>query len=345
MIRGFNTFLPPGYVIECSDDPRDTSIRVITPSGITQATVGQGPPLGTMIAREGMGHPRFHEQQGRSWGDGSMYGGPRYGGGAPAPVQQPEPLSARHLQQRLYEERQVAEAHAAQAAQQAAAAGASQLQSAAAATNGNGRPGPSSLGPSGPGGMEPKSGKTPVEFNHAISYVNKIKNRFSQQPEIYKNFLEILQTYQRESKPIQDVYSQVTQLFSSAPDLLEDFKQFLPEPAAAAQAKAAAAARAAADAAMTTPASMGGGPGGPGGPGSSRLPPVGNFAPPPSGVKEPKKKRGQPSALEPPLRDAQPTPLGVTTMRAGGGANANKVIILTVVIVVAFFYWSGCRHD
>lgn len=44
--------------------------------------------------------------------------------------------------------------------------------------------------------------------------------------------MEILQTYQRESKPIQDVYGQVTQLFNTAPDLLEDFKQFLPESAA-----------------------------------------------------------------------------------------------------------------
>ena len=254
-----------------------------------------------------------------------MYG-PRYAGTV-VPVQQPEPLSARHLQQqqRLYEDRQVVEAHAAQVAQQAAAVGASQLQNAAAATNGNGRSGPSSLGPGGPGGMEPKTGKTPVEFNHAISYVNKIKNRFSQQPEIYKNFLEILQTYQRESKPIQDVYSQVTQLFSSAPDLLEDFKRFLPEPAAAAQAKQQAVARAAAG-----EVAMGNGPmgGGPGGAGSSRLPPVGNFAPPPSGVKEPKKKRGQPNAPEPPPRDAQPTPLGVTALR--GGPNANKVGVFTI---------------
>ncbi|KAI5285008.1 Transcriptional regulatory protein sin3 [Ascosphaera acerosa] len=75
----------------------------------------------------------------------------------------------------------------------------------------------------------------PVEFNHAINYVNKIKNRYSEAPEIYKQFLEILQTYQRDSKPIQDVYAQVTVLFKSAPDLLEDFKQFLPESAAAAQ--------------------------------------------------------------------------------------------------------------
>ncbi|KAF8465063.1 paired amphipathic helix, partial [Kalaharituber pfeilii] len=55
-----------------------------------------------------------------------------------------------------------------------------------------------------------------------------VKDRFSQHPEIYRNFLEILQTYQRKSMPIQDVYTQVTQLFSSAPDLFEDCKQFLP---------------------------------------------------------------------------------------------------------------------
>lgn len=47
--------------------------------------------------------------------------------------------------------------------------------------------------------------KAPVEFNHAINYVNKIKNRFVGEPEIYKQFLEILRTYQNESKPISEV--------------------------------------------------------------------------------------------------------------------------------------------
>lgn len=45
----------------------------------------------------------------------------------------------------------------------------------------------------------------PVEFNHAINYVNKIKNRFQGQPEIYKNFLEILHKYQKEQKLLKDV--------------------------------------------------------------------------------------------------------------------------------------------
>lgn len=59
--------------------------------------------------------------------------------------------------------------------------------------------------------------------------MNKIKTRFANQPDIYKQFLEILQTYQREQKPIGEVYEQVTQLFANSPDLLNDFKQFLPD--------------------------------------------------------------------------------------------------------------------
>lgn len=158
----------------------------------------------------------------------------------------------------------------------------------------------------------------PVEFNHAIGYVNKIKvcivsylhrldpahlaiqqNRYAGQPDVYKQFLEILQTYQRDLKPIQDVYAQVTQLFSSDPDLLEDFKQFLPESAAQAKAQAAAARQAAEDATMLShvrgePAYVNGmaatqsqtpKP-------EMRMPPVGNFAPPPSVGKDNKKRRG-----------------------------------------------------
>lgn len=40
-----------------------------------------------------------------------------------------------------------------------------------------------------------------VEFNNAISYVNKIKTRFLDHPEIYRSFLEILHTYQVRPSP------------------------------------------------------------------------------------------------------------------------------------------------
>ncbi|KUJ10036.1 uncharacterized protein LY89DRAFT_710862 [Mollisia scopiformis] len=76
-----------------------------------------------------------------------------------------------------------------------------------------------------------RDGRGPAEFNDAISFVNKIKSRYQDKPEIYREFLDILQTYQRESLPIQEVYALLTDLFAAAPDLLEDFKMFLPESA------------------------------------------------------------------------------------------------------------------
>ncbi len=231
-------------------------------------------------------------------------------------------------------EQQAAASAVALAQHQQEQRGVSQLQNAVSAATGGALPRPGMMSPSaemstplpgqgvngiglaaqhgGQGAMEKRG---PVEFNHAISYVNKIKvceprddvdvaathnvfqNRFASQPDIYKQFLEILQTYQRESKPIQDVYAQVTHLFNSAPDLLEDFKQFLPE--SAAQAKAAEAQRRAAEEGVMlsnirgessyqaqvqqmqqTPRAD-----------QPRLPPMGNFAPTPTANRENKRKR------------------------------------------------------
>ncbi|XP_061381301.1 paired amphipathic helix protein Sin3b isoform X2 [Danaus plexippus] len=79
----------------------------------------------------------------------------------------------------------------------------------------------------------------PVEFNHAIEYVNKIKSRFSRQPDKYKRFLEILHAYQRGHRDLkephakqqteQEVYAQVAKLFEKQDDLLAEFGQFLPD--------------------------------------------------------------------------------------------------------------------
>eukprot|EP00042_Codosiga_hollandica_P057087 m.838224 g.838224 ORF g.838224 m.838224 type:complete len:1257 (-) comp59497_c0_seq2:178-3948(-) len=71
--------------------------------------------------------------------------------------------------------------------------------------------------------------KSPVAFNHAISYVNKIKSRFADVPDTYKSFLEILHTYQKEQRGIKEVYAHVAKLFHAHPDLLEEFSQFLPD--------------------------------------------------------------------------------------------------------------------
>lgn len=122
--------------------------------------------------------------------------------------------------------------------------------------------------------------------------------------------MEILQTYQRESKPIQDVYAQVTQLFLSAPDLLEDFKQFLPESAAHGKAQAARA--------MNQQIETSDVRGEPGYAGASipqaqtprptsKMPPMGQFDPP-STSKDNKKRRGGPGATTTNQSAAQSAP-------------------------------------
>ncbi|KAL8949911.1 MAG: hypothetical protein Q9222_004024 [Ikaeria aurantiellina] len=331
LIQGFNTFLPPGYRIECGtrDDPN--TIRVTTPMGTTVSQMPSalnrlnGTLNGIALGEDHSSVPRQAAFLDGFQTDGEVQG-PRQEH-LDGPLENHSASNSRHGAPPFFAAQQLAqgnqifdqdEAEAAALAHQQEQRGVSHLSHAVSAVTTNGgaarhalaqvSPTGDSTGSmnqagtivSGPGpSLTPGLDKRgPVEFNHAIGYVNKIKNRFSTQPDIYKQFLEILQTYQRDLKPIQDVYAQVTQLFSSAPDLLEDFKQFLPE--SAAQAKAQAAARQATeDAAMLThargePSYM-----------SSmpinqsqtpkpemRMPPVGNFAPPPSAGKDNRKRRG-----------------------------------------------------
>jgi len=104
--------------------------------------------------------------------------------------------------------------------------------------------------------------------------------------------LEILQTYQRDAKSIQVVYVEVKKLFENAPDLLDDFQQFLPDTS---RAKDVAKRRAEEPVKVSnmrgepivkaaqlqkTPRV------------DHRLPPVGNFAPTPVANKDHKRKRG-----------------------------------------------------
>ncbi|KAG1342737.1 hypothetical protein COCNU_05G009660 [Cocos nucifera] len=91
--------------------------------------------------------------------------------------------------------------------------------------------------------------KRPVEFEEAISFVNKIKNRFQNDEHsgndsveiknrfqndehVYKSFLDILNMYRRENKSIHDVYQEVAALFQNHHDLLEEFTHFLPDASA-----------------------------------------------------------------------------------------------------------------
>ncbi|KAF2013402.1 hypothetical protein BU24DRAFT_236899 [Aaosphaeria arxii CBS 175.79] len=327
LIQGFNTFLPPGYKIECGTNGDPNAIRVTTPMGTMVSTMPAARPLSPprSTAVNGNAAPANEspyeaqqtrwQQQPRNPGpeqqdtffspNGRALGQPLFGPqqGQPAPT----PLSP-EVSNRAHPD---AVTTAAAMAHQQEQRGVSQLQNAVSAATGRAVMSPSRElgvplpGQAANGGIQPgpmggvgAEKRGPVEFNHAISYVNKIKNRFASQPDIYKQFLEILQTYQRESKPIQDVYAQVTTLFGAAPDLLEDFKQFLPESAAQHRQQQQQAARQAEDAAafnntrepaygqtpnhQQTPRAE-----------ASRLPPMGNFAPTPTANRDNKRKRGE----------------------------------------------------
>lgn len=57
----------------------------------------------------------------------------------------------------------------------------------------------------GNGAGRPETQKGGVEFNHAITFVNTIKQRYTGNQNVYKKFLEILQTYQRDGQEIIEV--------------------------------------------------------------------------------------------------------------------------------------------
>lgn len=175
LISGFNTFLPPGYRIECGTDDNPDAIRVTTPSGtMTQSLQRRGrtqfegvepnPPAAQNASR----HDAFETRHG--WGQPL--------GTSPATRSAELPGYKTGLSERPTEE-------AAGSIAQQDQRGVSQLQSAVTAVaNGTARPAiAGSPGPSQAGGFTSVQGELkrggPVEFNHAISYVNKIKVRLS----------------------------------------------------------------------------------------------------------------------------------------------------------------------
>ncbi|KAL2547338.1 Paired amphipathic helix protein Sin3-like 2 [Forsythia ovata] len=81
---------------------------------------------------------------------------------------------------------------------------------------------------------EPLLKKKPVEFEEAINFVNKIKDRFQGHDHVYKTFLDILNMYRNENKSITEVYQEVAALFQNHPDLLVEFTHFLPDTSGAA---------------------------------------------------------------------------------------------------------------
>lgn len=183
LIHGFNTFLPPGYRIDLSSDPRNlNTITVTTPMGTTtQTTSAFGGIL--RLPRETIhqhGLPMAFTSQ------------PPFGGHAPPPIlpvglgpgsRPTTPLShaiAPHAPSAFVE------------TPHSYSSTVTGAQSAAASLLG---------GLNGHNNTDKSNQVT--EFNHAIQFLNKIKVRFSDEPDVYKQFLDILQTYQKEQKQLQ----------------------------------------------------------------------------------------------------------------------------------------------
>ncbi|KAF5366942.1 hypothetical protein D9757_010834 [Collybiopsis confluens] len=205
LIQGFNTFLPVGYRIDVSGDPLDpNTITVTTPSGTTtQSTTGHAPRPANHAPRD---IPGF----GPNLAQPFAFSGINTPSGS-IPLASVNPISRSMTPQQFH----------VPPFDQPFSPGIQQTQTTAVASLlGN-------LNNKNHVEKQPQGG----EFNHAIQYLNKIKARYADDANTYKQFLDILQAYQKEQRHLQDsqVYVQVQILFKDAPDLLAEFKDFLPE--------------------------------------------------------------------------------------------------------------------
>ncbi|XP_063987548.1 paired amphipathic helix protein Sin3b isoform X4 [Diachasmimorpha longicaudata] len=233
LIVGFNTFLPPGYKIEVQANEQgyafQVSVSMPSPTATHTATISQhhctvnvgSPPVASPPSQPAKAPSVLQIMQGtgnihHSIANNVANNNLTIHSGVPSPP----PIQTYN------------NSHISAAQAQAVSQALSQAQD----------------------GVQ-NSGQTqqsqPVEFNHAINYVNKIKNRFQGQPDKYKRFLEILHTYQKEQRNLKEashmgtgggsvpsggkhlteaeVYSQVAKLFENQEDLLAEFGQFLPD--------------------------------------------------------------------------------------------------------------------
>lgn len=226
LIQGFNTFLPPGYRIEClqNTDGKDM-ITVTTPSGTISHVAGTFAASQSKLAKAGNDNKgsssRAREKKSPTVRPPTANAGTSGAGPSNPPHQSghshlssgPPPFQSAATAQRP--------ADLPQSAPNASAghAGRAQPQTAqpAAALSIPPQQPITASGPSTPSavqvlanGTNVASGMTAseppgVHFNHAITFVNTIKQRYHRDQDVYKRFLEILQTYQRDGQAIAEV--------------------------------------------------------------------------------------------------------------------------------------------
>uniref|UniRef100_A0A673CYA2 Paired amphipathic helix protein Sin3a-like n=1 Tax=Sphaeramia orbicularis TaxID=375764 RepID=A0A673CYA2_9TELE len=178
LIMGFNTFLPPGYKIEVQTNDlvnvtTPGQIHYITPHGISVQNI----PV-TGASSQPASH---HQQQSLPPTTSHVPTTP------PVATQPPPNKTSKPLQSPAHTP--TSQPNPSIPSYASPRSPSVQCQTPVSST---------------PTGGPPLQNNQPVEFNHAINYVNKIKNRFQGQPDIYKAFLEILHTYQLLSKATPD---------------------------------------------------------------------------------------------------------------------------------------------
>ena len=171
LIQGFNTFLPPGYRIECGAGNDPNTIRVTTPMGTTMQSIAGG--RGTQIESAPPGQHLFQDR-------GGQWQRPQRSVESPdaafsTPVQNTANLFAQAAAQNgPFEGSATSQPRPAAQAPPAGSAGAQGAARGAHTPTPTSGPVPVN-GNLGAGNAANMTARGPVEFNHAISYVNKIK--------------------------------------------------------------------------------------------------------------------------------------------------------------------------
>lgn len=222
LILGFNTFLPPGFKIELPNRALGPTVggRPIITQGLTLAQQQQ-------LMQQQIAHNRLKNQQRQqinaagNQSSGAVVSGQGRGGGKASGRQSPNsnnnaasPIGVQNpMTQTLAMLNDPSAGLSAFVAQHSGgvngtAVSPNVLDDNTAAANVEGQP---------------------MEFDHAINYVTKIKKRFSAETDTYKTFLDILHSYQNEQRSIKEVLEQVSNLFKDHSDLLKEFTYFLPD--------------------------------------------------------------------------------------------------------------------
>lgn len=77
------------------------------------------------------------------------------------------------------------------------------------------------------GGTHVSQGQQPI-LNDALSYLDQVKVRFVDQPDVYNKFLDIMKDFKSQSIDTPGVIERVSTLFTGHPELIQGFNTFLP---------------------------------------------------------------------------------------------------------------------